>query len=105
MLALKERIDILVKAGDKLKTAMDEPDYAAIFSSAESSNHWFTQSNIKKSIAAITSCYTDRAKIEKWIGAYKLPENSKPKILGLLLAGNIPFVGINDIISGFITGH
>ena len=105
MLALKERIDILVKAGDKLKTAMDEPDYAAIFSSAESSNHWFTQSNIKKSIAAITSCYTDRAKIEKWIGAYKLPENSKPKILGLLLAGNIPFVGIHDIISGFITGH
>lgn len=105
MLALKERIDILVKAGDKLKTAMDKPDYASIFSMAESSNHWFTQSNIKKSIVAITSCYTDRAKIEKWIGAYKLPENSNPKILGLLLAGNIPFVGIHDIISGFIAGH
>jgi len=105
MLSLRERIDILVNAGEKLNAAMDSSDYASVFSMAQSSNQWFTQANIKKSIEAITLCYTDRAKIEKWLSAYKLPENTKPKILGLLLAGNIPFVGIHDIISGFIAGH
>ena len=105
MLELKERVDLLVVAGKKLATAMDNPELSTIFSMAESSNQWFTQANIRKSIEAISSCYTDRNKIEKWLSAYSVSESSKPKILGLLLAGNIPFVGIHDIISGFIAGH
>lgn len=105
MLALKQRIDLVVKAGEKLKAAMDDAQYNSVFSMAESSNQWFTQDNIKKSIEAITSCYTNRNKIEEWLSNYQLSENSSPKKLGLLLAGNIPFVGIHDVIAGFVAGH
>lgn len=105
MIPLKERIDLINKAGDKLREAFDDPNYASVFSMAESSNHWFTQSNIKKSIDAICAKYTAPDKLAQWVSKYSIPENNKPKKLGLLLAGNIPFVGIHDVIAGFVAGH
>ncbi len=105
MLRLDQRIELLIKAGEKLAASVNDPNYQSIFSIAESKNQWFTQTNIKKSIDAIVECYTDKQKIEKWLATYEIPNNTKPKTLGLLLAGNIPFVGIHDVVSGFLSGH
>lgn len=105
MIPLNERIELIHKAGEKLNAAFSDPNFASVFSMAESSNPWFTQSNIKKSIDAIYSKYTSADKLNEWISNYTIPENTKPKKLGLLLAGNIPFVGIHDVISGFAAGH
>lgn len=105
MLSIKERIELIVNAGEKLKGYASNEELQRTISLAGSENHWFTEQNIKKSIGAITEKYTDASKLNQWIKKYELVENNKPKILGLLLAGNIPFVGIHDVIAGFVIGH
>jgi len=105
MLSLKKRIELVVEAGARLQHHETDEEIIRTISLAGSENHWFTPDNIKKSIKSINEKYTNLAKIEKWIDMYELPENTEPKILGLLLAGNIPFVGIHDVIAGFIAGH
>ena len=105
MLSLKQRIDLIIEAGESLKNFEGNEEIMTAMSMAGSENSWFTEDNIKKSISSICNNYTDRSKLEQWLGNYQVPENKEPKILGLLLAGNIPFVGIHDVIAGFITGH
>ena len=105
MLSLRERVELIVRAGESLKNHESNEEILAAMSMAGSENQWFIIDNIKKSINAITDKYTAAAKLDQWIESYQIPENTKPKILGLLLAGNIPFVGIHDVIAGFITGH
>ncbi len=105
MLKIKERVDIIVAVGEQLKNHKNNEEIQTAMSMAGSENQWFTEDNIKKSIKSITEKYTDSAKLHEWVTRYNLPENTEPKILGLLLAGNIPFVGIHDVIAGFISGH
>lgn len=105
MLSLKERIGLVVEAGKSLKNHESNELILAAMNMAGSENQWFTANNIKKSIDSITEKYTAEEKLNKWIERYQVPENTEPKVLGLLLAGNIPFVGIHDVIAGFITGH
>ena len=105
MLSIKERIGLIVAAGERLKNHESNDEILRAISMAGSENSWFTVDNIKKSIKSINKQYTSLDKLEKWIADYSLPENKEPKILGLLLAGNIPFVGIHDVIAGFIAGH
>lgn len=105
MLNLKERIDIIIAVGEQLRNYESNDDIKRAMSMAGSENQWFTEANIKKSINSITDKYTHPAKLNEWVKRYNLPENEEPKLLGLLLAGNIPFVGIHDVITGFIAGH
>jgi len=105
MLNIKERIQLLVAAGKRLENHESDEMIIAAISMAGSENQWFTPENIKKSIGSVVSKYTDQEKLEEWVNRYDLEENNQPKILGLLLAGNIPFVGIHDIIAGFVAGH
>jgi len=105
MLSIKERVALIVGAGQRLQNHEADEEILRAMSLAGSENHWFTEDNIKKSIKSINEKYTDQAKLNQWIDTYQIPENNEPKILGLLLAGNIPFVGIHDVIAGFIAGH
>ncbi|MBO9673841.1 MAG: acyl-CoA reductase [Sphingobacteriaceae bacterium] len=70
--------------------------------SAESANAWFTQENIKKSVLSF-SAMLNEADLALWFQSVQL--STSPKKVGLILAGNIPLVGLHDILCVLATGN
>lgn len=70
---------------------------------AEIKNPWFTQNNISKSIDAWIAALEKDS--EKWLASYQLPKAFTSQTLGIIMAGNIPLVGLHDLICGVIGGY
>ena len=69
-------------------------------------NAWFTPENIRKSFAGLSHMLSEE-KLKSWIEMYTTtnfnPPN--PKIIGVVMAGNIPLVGFHDLLSILISGN
>jgi hypothetical protein len=72
------------------------------FYSAESTNAWFTAENIKKSILSFAEMLNE-TDLSIWFKSVKF--STAPKKVGLILAGNIPLVGLHDVLSVLATGN
>ncbi|NII81680.1 MULTISPECIES: acyl-CoA reductase [unclassified Pedobacter] len=72
------------------------------FYSAESANAWFTAENIKKSILSFAEMLNE-ADLAIWFESVKF--STSPKKVGLILAGNIPLVGLHDVLCVLATGN
>jgi hypothetical protein len=72
------------------------------FYTAESTNAWFTAENIKKSILSFADMLNE-ADLAIWFKSVKF--STSPKKVGLILAGNIPLVGLHDVLSVLATGN
>jgi hypothetical protein len=72
------------------------------FYSAESTNAWFTSDNIKKSILSFAEMLNE-ADLAIWFKSVKFSTSHKK--VGLILAGNIPLVGLHDVLSVLATGN
>ena len=95
------RIDLLCNLGTWMMSDDDgwmEAQYRAV-----SANAWFTPEHISLAINNIVSQFLQRDKLTAWLAKYQLP--AEPKIVGIVMAGNIPLVGFHDFLCGFISGH
>ena len=72
------------------------------FYTAESTNAWFTAENIKKSVLSFAEMLNE-VDLAIWFKSVKF--STAPKKVGLILAGNIPLVGLHDILSVLATGN
>ncbi|WP_316832136.1 acyl-CoA reductase [Pedobacter aquatilis] len=88
------------KLGQKLSNPTDILGNAIY--GAESSNAWFTIDNINKAVISFSDMLNP-GDIETWFQSVKF--NSSPKKVGLILAGNIPLVGLHDVLSVLATGN
>lgn len=70
---------------------------------AQKENSWFTNGSIQKVFVAWANSLK-KEKIETWISKYSF-ESLVEKKLGLILAGNIPLVGLHDILSGLVSDY
>ena len=100
---LTERKNVLTQLGQYLDKPSIELD--AVIARAEIENPWFTEDNIRNSIGAIARKFLDPEKLNNWVDHYKLDDHLGGKQVGLVLAGNIPLVGWQDIMAVFITGN
>ncbi len=99
---LDQRIHSFLLLAGKLKT-LDPDRRQMLYSKARTHNPWFTGENIDLAFEGLFR-YLDKDKLEKWLKAY--PERSgKPKVIGVVMAGNIPMVGIHDFLAVLISGH
>ncbi len=73
-----------------------------LFDRAQSLNGWYTRVEIIRAIDAITPWLTN-GELKVWLDSYKAP--TEEKTVGLILAGNIPFVGFHDLLSVLAIGH
>ncbi len=80
-----------------------EREAAETIHTASQYNAWFTAESVARSYQAWSDSLK-REKIEKWLSEYEL-ENSSPKKVGVIMAGNIPMVGLHDALSVLVTGH
>jgi hypothetical protein len=70
---------------------------------SQSHNGWFTPEQVCFSVQSWANALTDE-NLNQWLSSYNFIE-TKPKTVGLILAGNIPLVGFHDFLSVLISGH
>ena len=96
-----EKIELLHRAGAFIKD--NENWRQDRIADAGNENPWFTPVFVQHALEEITDHYLDRDHLEQWLENYK--EVDKPRQVGLIPAGNIPLVGLHDVISVFLAGH
>jgi hypothetical protein len=101
---LQQRIDILIELGNYIKQNGEEWQQAK--EKASRANHWFIPEFIEMAAKNIANEFLQKDKLEKWVKQYNIPEEpSTPRIVGLVMAGNIPMVGFHDMLCVFASGH
>lgn len=99
---LIKRTSAFIKLGQRLKAIaphiLDE-----VIEQASYKNPWFTIDNIRLSFEGLIH-YLEENKINTWHAKYNFSRIS-PKKVGVVMAGNIPMVGIHDMICVLISGH
>jgi len=70
-------------------------------------NPWFTDEFVRMSLRSWAEALAP-FNIDRWVSMYPLLQQSKPaapKTVAVIMAGNIPMVGLHDLISVLISGH
>lgn len=65
-------------------------------------NPWFTKENCIKALNGIIHL-TEKESLDLFSKSYEYTD--KPKVIALIMAGNIPFVGFHDLLCVLITGN
>lgn len=103
-MTLTNRIAAFAALG-KLLQNLSEDEKWSLSRQAAAHNSWFTEDNVALALEGICR-YLDEEKLRQWIAPYQLPEeNTAPKKVGVVMAGNIPMVGFHDFLSVLICGH
>ncbi len=99
---LKERIEAFGRLGDRINALKSDEmaQYAAV---SRKENPWFTDENVKMAFEGI-GMMLDRQKLSQWLLPYLL-NVEVPKIVGIVMAGNIPLVGFHDLLAVLVSGH
>jgi len=92
----------LLAFGKSLRAALSSPDSQEVFAKAVASNLWFTEANIRQAVDAWADSLSEQ-EVTQWEGHDKI--TSKQKEVGLILAGNIPLVGLHDVLCVLLSGH
>ena len=104
---LQQRIDLLSRLGEYIQSDNNEWQQAKEKASRE--NGWFIPEFIELSVRNIAMAFLQKEALIKWAAKYKLihlqAQHEKPKIVGIVMAGNIPLVGFHDMLCAIMTGH
>jgi hypothetical protein len=100
-LTLADRIEVLAALGAYMNNAGEE--WVEAMDRAGHANAWFTAEHIALAAKNIVSEYLQPEKLAEWAGKYALPATYK--MVGIVMAGNIPLVGFHDFLCGFVSGH
>lgn len=102
---LNDRIALLAALGDSIQSDLDSDRLESILYQAYSKNPWFVEKYATLALQNAASKYLNAEALKDWLNTYELDDNAAPKRVGLIPAGNIPLVGIHDLISIFVTGN
>ncbi len=100
-------IDTLTRLGTELyriSQNIDNNKYTTLINKSVAQNKWFTVDSIQTSFQAIAESL-QKHKVEQWLKKYDLNSNSKPKTIGVVMAGNIPIVGFHDLLCVLVSGN
>jgi Acyl-CoA reductase (LuxC) len=101
---INERIDLLVSLGEYF--VLNDDEFELVKQKANEQNAWFSVEFIDLALRNIIQNFLQKDLLEAWINKYQLKDDPSPqKIIGIVMAGNIPMVGFHDFLCVFITGH
>ncbi|MFN4082020.1 MAG: acyl-CoA reductase [Bacteroidia bacterium] len=97
----QQRIESLAKLSDIILT-LDK--FHPIVNQAYINNNWFTP---EMQIFALKNWASNLQlnNITKWLNKYEIKDHSEPKTIGIIMAGNIPLVGLHDLLCVLATGN
>ncbi len=90
-----KKIDLFTKLGQRLGSLMEEEK--ALVAKARIENPWFTDRWVAEAASNWSSSLSEEH-VTQWLGSYAL-KSQKGKIVGIIMAGNLPFVGLHDLLS------
>ena len=99
---INTRANSFLALGRQLRTLPPEV-LDEVFESAEYHNPWFTKESCRLAFDGLLN-YLDENKLPQWISRYHFSA-AVPKTVGVVMAGNIPMVGIHDMICVLLSGH
>jgi Acyl-CoA reductase (LuxC) len=99
---IENRIIHLSKLGEALahSNSLDNE----VYQRARAANPWFISSFIQYAVDAVVKEYLNETKLRLWVESYPELAAQRNSCVGLILAGNIPLVGMHDIICLYISG-
>lgn len=97
----QQHIGVFVQLGKELENWVQRGN--PVLERAYVHNRWFTPENIQKSLLGWAKLLQTNT-LEKWLEAYK-SEAPTPKTVVVLMAGNIPLVGLHDLLCVLLCGH
>ena len=74
-----------------------------LFDRAQHENGWFTKDSVIAAFSAWSNSLSSE-KIDKWLNDYNFGTDN-PKKVGVIMAGNIPMVGLHDSLCVLLSGH
>lgn len=80
----------------------NDVEFQQVLKKSEIENPWFTADNQKYALKQWSELLTEE-NINEWLQRYSPSKTSKK--VGLILAGNIPLVGLHDVISVILSNH
>jgi hypothetical protein len=101
---LQKRLDLLQGLKEYIST--NNEAWKAAKEKAFRQNSWFIPEFIDLASDAVVNTMLNEKELEAWVKKYNIPqENTSPKNVGIVMAGNIPMVGFHDFLCAFISGH
>ncbi|MFT5916337.1 MAG: hypothetical protein ACJAWV_002528 [Flammeovirgaceae bacterium] len=100
---LQQRIAAFNQLHQKLKN-LDEATLDHWKRLAESGNSWFKPADTQLAIDGLIS-YLEPSSFAKWLSNYDISDSLEPKKIGIIMAGNIPLVGVHDFACVLASGH
>lgn len=106
MPSVRNRISAVCELGRFLANVVnhteDTSDFHSKLKLASVHNQWFTPDNLEFCLKHWSEILTED-NITDWLGRYKIA--SQPKKVGIVMAGNLPLVGLHDLIAVLLSGH
>jgi hypothetical protein len=99
---LKERCAALGKLGKWLTD--NEESLDGLYRKAFSENGWFDVDQCRFAMKQAVALFFNEENLLSW-AEQNVEESSHSKCVGIIMAGNIPAVGLHDFISVFVSGH
>jgi hypothetical protein len=84
--------------------AYDEGRIPTVWEEASLKNKWFILPFIRYAIEHWAHLFSDEQSSRFWLERYDLPVSKRKRVL-LILAGNIPLVGLHDVMCTLLAGH
>ena len=101
---LSQKVALAVKLGNYLLQNNDE--WKQVKARAYQANPWFVPEFIDIAANNIAEQFLNEQLLLAWLSRYPAVNLGKqPKVVGLVLAGNIPLVGFHDFLCVFMSGH
>jgi hypothetical protein len=111
MIPLESRIQVIKRFGDAIALKLEsyksgrEEELERIIASARVENPWFTSENICSALDKWSlALYPEN--VDRWIEPYlpALKAQRNAIVVGVINAGNIPFVGLHDLLTVILCG-
>lgn len=101
---LEERIEALAALADRMRTG--QPDWEDAVRRAHAANGWFHPRFVSLAAGNIRDAFLRKDALRDLAMRHELPERpANPRTVGIVMAGNIPMVGMHDLVCAFLSGH
>jgi len=108
---IKDRINSFNALGRHISELLEDYErnkedaiLAELTRQAFNQNTWFTSESVVEALKGILK-FLDQTVLENWLSTYSISENRSPKVIGTLMAGNIPLVGFHDLLCVLLSGN
>jgi hypothetical protein len=106
-MTFEEKLSAFAKLGvfldDQLRS--ESTEFNDVLARANQENPWFTDDNIRFALKGVVENLNEK-NLNDWTSHYTFLHNEMPpKIVAVIMAGNLPLVGFRDFLAVLMSGH